>query len=124
MLKIVALIKRKPGLTHAEFKDYYETTHRLLVHHFADCIIDYRRSYPVQDLPQVKGEYSVSSLGDGAASGLFDCLTEVWVRDAQALAKVFERLEKAKEEFEIDEGKFIDRPSVRLVICDERNICE
>ena len=106
MLKIVVFIRRKEGLSRAQFQDYYENHHRKLISNIADHITDYRRSYPIDE---------------GAG---FDCLTEIWARDEAQLKQLQAAYRKAYPIISEDEKNFIDQASLKMVICEEHDICE
>jgi hypothetical protein len=124
MLKIVVLMKRRKGLTPEEYQTYYETKHRLLIKHFSEHVVDYRRTYPLRNAG-APADYA--SLGGGGGGELeFDGMTEIWVKDQAAMDKIFGVMANPEiaRIFETDEANFIDRSTIRLFICDERNICE
>ena len=106
MLKIVVFIRRKAGLSRAEFKDYYENHHRKLIGNISDHIVDYRRSYPIDD----KAE--------------FDCLTEIWARDDAQLKQLQAAYRQAYPIISADEKNFIDQASLKMVVCEEYDVCE
>lgn len=122
MLKMIATMKRKPGLTAEQFREYYETRHKKLAHHVADYIADYRRSYPVANPAEPESVYNPSGAQlitpDNAP---FDCMTEIWFHDERALLGLFETMARpdVASEFEEDEKRFVDRSSTRIVICEE-----
>lgn len=45
MIKAVALLARKPGLSHADFVAYYEDNHSKLIRRLLPQIREYRRNY-------------------------------------------------------------------------------
>lgn len=51
MIKIMCFLKRKPGMSRAEFKDYYETTHAPLIEKMLPFYNTFERNFfaPVQD---------------------------------------------------------------------------
>ena len=106
MLKIVVFIRRKAGLSRAEFQDYYENHHRKLISTIADHIVDYRRSYPIDE---------------GAE---FDCLTEIWTRDEAQLKQLQAAYRQAYPIISADEKNFLDQASLRTVVCEEHDVCE
>ena len=122
MLKMVATMKRKPGLSQEEFRAYYETMHTKLTRIVAECVLDYRRSYPVPNPAEPEKIYnpSGSALAD-ADNGAFDCMTEVWLKDKEALRKLYEIMAKPDVAalFEEDTKRFVDRSTSRFVICEE-----
>jgi len=122
MLKLIATMKRKPGLTQQEFREYYETLHRKLAHHVAEYMADYRRSYPVANPVGDDTVYNPSGKDlitpDNAP---FDCMTEIWFDDAAAMKGLFATMARPEiaAEFAEDEECFIDRTTTRIVVCEE-----
>ena len=67
MVKGIALLKRKPGLSPEEFRRHYEEVHAPLVRRLLPCIKRYVRNYvTVRPFPSSGGEVE------------FDCVTEQW----------------------------------------------
>lgn len=112
-VKIIALLKRKPGLTMDAFIEYYENKHAPLVLKIAPFITDYRRNY-------ARGGSALGSL-DGAASDC-DVITEAWFATREDFEKFnTEALKPENREAIIrDELNFIDRDSMRLFVVEER----
>ncbi len=69
--KVVIFLKRKPGLSIAAFRDYYENVHsRLAAKYSSPSIVKYMRRY-VEPVP---------NLETGEAGELdFDVITEMWI---------------------------------------------
>jgi len=122
MLKMVVMIKRKEGISRAEFRDYYETSHCKLMQHFEDCIIDYRRSYPVPELVDAGTVYNPSGAEPPDPDNQhFDCVTEVWLKSEDALRTLYARMAEPELAaiFLDDTKRFTDRSQTRFVICHE-----
>jgi hypothetical protein len=121
-VKIIALIKRKPGLSAQEFREYYETRHApLALKHLGRYIQKYVRNYPIAGDTQQETEYF---RGGKPAEDAFDydVLTEMWFADRATYDELCTLTQKDPvigEIFRTDEGRFIDRPSVRYIVCDE-----
>jgi uncharacterized protein (TIGR02118 family) len=73
MLKAIALLKRKPGLSLEEFRKHYEEVHAPLAKRIFPFIRKYVRRY-VTNAP-------FSPAGKEPA---FDCITEEWFDDMEA----------------------------------------
>ncbi|MDH4565172.1 EthD family reductase [Pseudomonas sp. BN414] len=108
MPKIIMLIKRKPGLTQAEFKEYYERVHaplarRVLVH-MSDYTRNYLAAFPGQPEPP------------------FDCITELWFEDQQSLKASLE-FGRSSEGAVLaeDEVNFVDREQTKVFLATEAN---
>ncbi len=110
MIKTIAFISRKPGLSHEDFVRHYEEHHApLALKHFT-TFRKYVRNYPVA-MP-------------GADEPGFDCITEFWFDDIEGALKVQEILGDYKTEvgriFLEDEERFQDRGKTRSFLVDER----
>ncbi|WP_107985091.1 EthD domain-containing protein [Rhodococcus sp. OK519] len=113
MIKAVALLARKSGLTHAEFVDYYENNHAKLIRSLLPQIREYRRNY--LDV--------ASGIGaDGAPTPDFDVISEFVFDDRAAyddMLATHARPEVAAA-IEADEENFLDRSRNRMYIVDIR----
>ena len=69
MLKQVVLLKRRPGMTLEEFKEYYETRHSLLGRKYMPLALRYFRRYVKPEPNPVTGK--IVELD-------FDVITEIW----------------------------------------------
>jgi len=75
MIKTIAFLKCKAGLSREEFIRYYETRHAPLILSIAPQVCDYRRNFLVREGAIVAG---------GATPPDFDCVTELWYPDRVA----------------------------------------
>jgi hypothetical protein len=112
LIKIMLLLRRKPGMTFEQFKAHYETTHVQLAHQYVGHLITkYTRNYAVN----YEGE-SLEGQNPGFAASPYDCITEVHLRD-QAAWTEFQRIAADPAVQKIlgaDEERFLDRPSLRI----------
>lgn len=114
MYKLVALVKRKPGLSKQQFRDYYETFHSKLGEKYLPPYCKkYLRRY-MQWLPH--------PMKSGQAPGPdYDCMVEFWFEtkdDCTAFEQSVSAPEIVKEVVE-DEERFVDRAnSYRYLIED------
>ena len=67
MVKGIALLKRKPGLTPAEFREHYEEVHAPLALSLFPTIRKYVRNY-----------ITTSIIDNGVEEPDFDCIAEHW----------------------------------------------
>lgn len=112
-VKIIALLKRKPGLSMEQFIDYYENKHVPLVLKLVPFIMDYRRNF-------VKSGSAIEAM-DGAAPDC-DVITEAWFASHEDFAQ-FNAVGGRPEIREViirDELNFLDRSSLRMFVVDER----
>jgi uncharacterized protein (TIGR02118 family) len=110
MIKTIALIKRKPGMSQEDFVKHYEDNHAPLALKHFPTFKKYVRNYPIA-MP-------------GTDESDFDCITEFWFDDIEGALKVQEILGDYKTEvgkiFLADEEKFQDRGKTRTFLIDER----
>lgn len=108
MFKSVALIKRKPGITQETFIQHYEEVHApLAIRFFEGCFKHYVRNYVT------------AALGNDPPA--FDVISEFWVEDDDALARIAElNSSPAAQVLRDDEAKFMDASQTVTYIVDER----
>jgi EthD domain-containing protein len=109
-VKMVFMLKRKPGMSRAEFIQYYESHHRLLGEKYVPNAVRYVRRY----LEPVPGPWS-------KPADEFDVLTELWFADQQEADKAMKHLSEPAihEEIEQDEVRLFDRPRSKVYIITE-----
>lgn len=113
MIKAVALLARKPELTHAEFVDYYENNHAKLIRNLLPQIVEYRRNYL---------DRGTAIGADGAADPDFDVISEFVFADRagyDAMLATHAQPEVAAA-IEADEENFLDRSRTRMYVVDVR----
>jgi hypothetical protein len=114
MVKIVILIKKKPGMSREDFINHYETSHAVIGKNLLGHLwIKYVRNYP-KGLMEYQPE-------DVSADDSYDAVTEIWLKDDAAMeemARIINIPENNKIILE-DEEKFQDRLKTRLLIVDE-----
>jgi len=98
MVKVIALIKKKPGLSREEFVRHYEEVHAPLAVKYFPTLKRYVRNHIITS-PDAK-ELD------------FDCITEFWYDDMRGHQAVLDVLGDYKTEigqiFRDDEEKFMD----------------
>lgn len=112
-VKLIALLKRKPGLSMEDFIAYYEEKHAPLVLRIVPFIMDYRRNY-------VQHESAIAAM-DGQP-GDCDVITEAWFETQADFDKFMAEGAKPENRALIvtDELNFLDRSSIRMFLVDER----
>ena len=117
MLKMVCLFNRKPGLTMAEFKAYYEERHVPLVTGLLANWSDYRRNYRMEDTEHHAPHGDPARTNDA----VFDVMTEI-TYESEAMYRATMALladpgigKRVAE----DEDRFMDRASMRVHLVDE-----
>ena len=120
MMKAIALIKRKPGLSHAEFRTHYESNHAPLALTFiGPFLTDYRRSYPTEAFSYAE---AVDADGGASESGFgYDCITELWFENRDMMDRMLAVLAEpaVRDVLQEDEERFLDRTSVVFIPCEE-----
>jgi len=113
MVKTIAFLKCKPGLSRDTFIEYYETRHVPLILEIAPQICEYRRNFLIE---------AGSIVAPGAAPLDFDVVTEIWYpdRDAYAEALTAFTLPANAERIARDEENVFDRSRTRFFEVDER----
>ncbi len=105
MIKQIGLLTRRPGMSVAEFREYYENQHRLLGEKYlAGHACHYARRFPI----------------DPAAVD-FDVILEVWYPSAEAYAAARQVLDRPEVQAEIiaDEEQLFDRSKHRFFQVEE-----
>ena len=120
MYKVAWLLRRKPGISFEQFRDHYENSHAVLGQkYFGHLITSYTRNYNLRPDPAAASDDPIDAIM-ASKQWDHDCITEWEMRDEQALREVFRLLldPDIGSIFYADEEHFLDRASVRLVICD------
>jgi EthD domain len=110
MVKMVFMLKRKPGMSRADFIQYYESHHRLLGEKYVPNAVRYVRRY----LEPVPGPWS-------KPADEFDVLTELWFANQQEADKAMKHLSEPAihEEIAQDEARLFDRSRSQVYIISE-----
>lgn len=99
MIKTIAFLKRKPGMSQEAFERYYETRHAPLILSIAPQICDYRRNFLLTE-----GAIVVP----GLPAPDFDVVTELWYPDEAAYAAAL--------------AAFTDPVNAKRIADDEENV--
>lgn len=115
MIKFVAILARREGMSHEDFRAYYEERHVPLIRELNPWMRDYRRSYV--DFATVSGGMTMTT--DWKPD--FDVITEIWFDDREAFekGKTAMTAPEAAERIAQDEARFIDRSRKRMFFVDE-----
>lgn len=114
MIKTVGLLKRRRGMSVQAFRDYYESTHRVIGEKYLSghaCRYMRRFLNPNSD-------GNAATFGD---DGDFDVILEIWYPDRAAFEAVRERLAAPEAAAEVlaDELKLFDRDRNRFFTLSE-----
>jgi uncharacterized protein (TIGR02118 family) len=112
MIKAIAFLKCKAGLSREAFIQYYETRHVPLILSIAPQICDYRRNYLL-----MKG----AILAPGMSAPDFDVVTELWYPDRAAfdMAMAAFTTRVNADRIARDEENLFDRSRTRFFVVDE-----
>jgi uncharacterized protein (TIGR02118 family) len=115
MIKLVALLKRRPDVPLADFLDYYEHQHaplfaRSIPDEVAGAILYYVQNHPIQ-------------LGGGSSEPPFDCVTEFGFDDVEAMRRWTSwYLSDAGQVLRDDEERFMDTSRRVVIITEEHRL--
>lgn len=115
MLKVLLLLKRKPGLSMAAFIERYENVHVPLAEKHATRIKHYQRHY----LHASPRDFYGNEVGEPA----YDVITELWYEDMEAFTRQQEGIRRHPERLAAiiaDEESLFDRTKSRLVFVEDR----
>lgn len=112
MIKIVSLLKRKSGMSRADFIAHYESTHAPLAVRLVPGLIDYRRSFIDPSRPA----FGLNSEWPG-----FDVITELVFADEASYAAALAEFAKPEVAAAIvaDEENLFDRSCMRAYVVEE-----
>ena len=113
-IRKIVMVRRKQGLTSAEFREGYETSHsRIAVRLFGHLWLSYRRNYLT-----VGHSFAGGGETQGADDVAFDAISEFVLRDAAAEAEMsriaLENWDMIKE----DEARWFDQARCWTMACD------
>lgn len=112
MVKLIGLLKKKPGLTREELIDYYENRHVPFIASLVPMGHDYRRSYT--ERMRVNGQETLDAFE-------YDVVTELWFERPEDYA-AFAAAMRNPEIFSrivADEENFLDRSASRILVVTE-----
>ena len=117
MIKIIFLLKRKPGMSVEAFREHYEKHHSELARKYiGHLLLSYTRNYV-----DVAGGHQPDAITGVSSGGEpdYDVVTEMVLENEAALAEM-ERINNLPELapiFAADEARFLDREALRFFVC-------
>jgi len=123
MLKVLHFIKRKPHLTHEEFRDHFERSHAAMALKFCGHLFtDYRRNYTKTVFTGGDSRDPGSSYGEREWE--WDLISEWILPDEAALNEIYRIMQEPgiDELFHADEDRFIDRTATVTAHCEVRDV--
>lgn len=118
MYKVMHLIKRKPHLTHEQFRDHFEKSHApMALKYCGHLFAGYRRNYINMVLGG--GDPRQEGSGFGLTEWNWDLISEWILPDEASFQKICDLMEtpQYKRLFEEDEDRFIDRKAIFMMPC-------
>lgn len=119
MFRIIYLLKRKPGISHAEFRTHYETSHaQLAKDHIGHLMSGYTRHYVPQAFGSIVGADGEISFGPVAFD--YDVIAHWEMPDEAAYAEIRRIMAQPHVHalFREDEKQFLDRGAIRMILPD------
>lgn len=119
MIKIIFMLKRKPGMSVEAFRDHYENVHSHLARKYiGHLLVSYTRNFV--DIAGGHQEDAITGVSN-AAGEADDCdvITEMVLKSEEDLAEM-ERINNLPELapiFAADEERFLDRSKLRFFVC-------
>jgi hypothetical protein len=117
-IKILWMLKRKAGITPAQFREHYERSHAAIARKYVGhLLISYTRNYQTE----AWGGTATDPKGFRQRPFDYDCITELIVADEAAfdeMGRIFAAPAASAELIE-DELVFLDREATVMLRCDE-----
>ena len=114
MIKMVTLLKRKPGMSMEDFINHYETKHsKIGEKYLSSHAVRYERRY-LRPLPD-------SIMPNTMEDQFYDVVMEIWFPDLSAMKAAFADLSTAEAQAEIteDEARLFDRSRIHSFMVEE-----
>jgi hypothetical protein len=110
-VKMVFMLKRRPGMSRADFIQYYESHHARLGEKYVPNAVRYVRRF----LDPVAGPWS-------KPADEFDVMTELWFANKQEVDRAMAHLSEPKihDEIAVDEERLFDRSRTQVYLITER----
>jgi hypothetical protein len=123
LYKVLHFIKRKPHLTHEQFRDHFERSHAAMALKFCGQLFsEYRRNYV--NVVYTGGDSRDPNSGYGAREWEWDLISEWILPSEEALNEIYRIMQTPgiDELFHADEDRFIDRTATVTVPCEVRDV--
>lgn len=115
-IRMLVMVKRKPGLAFEAFRQGYEESHaRLAVRLFGHLWLSYRRNYLGEAFCFAP---DAGSVAQGTHATGYDAVSELIFRDEAALEEMNRIALDHRDELWADEERWFDRPNCWMVLCD------
>jgi uncharacterized protein (TIGR02118 family) len=117
MIKLTFCLRRRPGMSVAEFQQYWRTTHANLVAERA-AVLGIRR-YVQALTAELPGLHKSLQARNGGAPVPYDGVAELWFDSLEDLGGDDPAKQQAANELLEDERKFIDLPNSPMWFANE-----
>lgn len=118
-IKLLVMVRRKPGLSPEAFRQGYETGHaRLAVRLFGHLWTEYRRNYLGAAHSFVQGGGPKAGEDGGAGEAGYDVISELIFPDVAALDEMNRLALEHQALLAQDEELYFDRPHCWMVACE------
>ena len=109
MVKAIALLKRKPGLSPEEFRKHYEEIHAPLAKKLFPFMRKYVRRYVI-----------AAPFSPADTEPKFDCITEEWLDDTEAFKRMLDiYMSEAGRPIREDEKELFDMTKMEYFLVEE-----
>jgi hypothetical protein len=118
MYRVIHLVKRKPHLTHAQFRAHFERSHAAMAIRYCGHLYEsYQRNYV--DTVLGGGDPRLAGSGFGPMAWGWDLLSVWTMKDQAAFDQICRMMETEplKTLFFEDEERFIDRQQIMMLPC-------
>jgi hypothetical protein len=123
MYKVLHFVKRKPHLTHEQFKTHFERSHAAMAIKFCGHLYsEYRRNYI--ETAHFGGDSRQEGSGYKQQEWGWDLISEWVLPNEEALNEIYAMMQDPQYDdlFHADEDRFIDRTATVTVTLDIRDI--
>jgi len=114
MVKIIVFLKRKHGISDAQFRDYSEAHARLVQKYIGHLLLDFKRLYIIR-----QRRYARLTLED--VPPVWSGIVEMYFADAASREQAFSIMDSPEvgPVIEADEKRFLDCSNITTLECDE-----
>lgn len=120
MIKLIFMLKRKPGITPEAFREHYESSHVKLAHKYIGHLLHkYVRNYPQQAVLNPSNQ--AENIAAPAGGFDYDVITEMYLKNHEAvqeMSRIFND-PKINPILVADELKFLNREATLMLVCDQ-----
>ena len=123
MFKVLHFIKRKPHLTHEQFRDHFERSHAAMAIKWCGHLFTaYQRNY--FSTVYTGGDARDPASGYGEREAGWDLISEWILPDEEALHEIYRIMQTPELDgyFHADEDRFIDRTATMSIHCEVRDV--